>query len=128
MYQDQPSMITMFRYHTSNDNHVIAELTDENFIIKDSQDAIDLITHSNEGCDRFIIYKKNLHEDFFNLGSGIAGDILQKFSNYRIRLGVIGDFSGFKSKNLNDFFRESNRMGRILFLDNIDEALARLGK
>jgi hypothetical protein len=54
--------------------------------------------------------------------------ILQKFSNYRVRLAIIGDFSGFKSKNLNDFFRESNRMGCILFLNDIEEALARLGK
>jgi hypothetical protein len=116
----------MFKYHYLNNNNVIAELTDESIIIKDSQDAIDLITSSTEGCERFIIYKRNLHAEFFNLGSGIAGDILQKFSNYRIRLAIIGDFSGFKSKNLNDFFRESNRMRHILFLSNIEEALARL--
>jgi hypothetical protein len=118
----------MFKYHSLNNNLVVAELIDESFVIKDSQDAIDLFTSSNEGCNRFIIYKKNLHDDFFNLGSGIAGDILQKFSNYRVRLAIIGDFSGFKSKNLNDFFRESNRMGCILFLNDIEEALARLGK
>jgi hypothetical protein len=118
----------MFKYHKLNENLIIAELTDESLIIKDSGDAIDLIMSSSEECDRFIINKKNLHDDFFNLGSGIAGDILQKFSNYRKKLAIIGDFSGFKSKSLNDFFRESNRMGRILFLDNIEEAIARLGK
>lgn len=55
----------MFKYHYLNNNNVIAELTDESFIIKDSQDAIDLITNSTEGCERFIICKKNLHDDFF---------------------------------------------------------------
>jgi hypothetical protein len=119
----------MIKYHLINDNRVIAELTDESFVIKEAQDALDLImsTGTHE-CSRFIIYKKNLHDDFFNLPSGLAGDILQKFSNYRIKLAVIGDFSGFRSKNLNDFFRESNRTGHILFLESIEEALTRLGK
>jgi hypothetical protein len=117
----------MFRYHILNNNHVIAELTDETFIIKEPQDALDLITSTDtSGCDRFIIFQKNLHKDFFNLGSGLAGNILQKFSNYRIRLAIIGDYSGFKSKNLNDFIRESNRVGHILFLNSIEEAIARL--
>jgi hypothetical protein len=117
----------MFKYHLINENCVIAELTDESFVLKEAQDALDLImsTGTHE-CSRFIIYKKNLHDDFFNLSSGLAGDILQKFSNYRIKLAVIGDFSGFRSKNLNDFFRESNRVGHILFLTNVGEALTRL--
>jgi hypothetical protein len=118
----------MFTYHLLNNNLIVAELTDKSFIIKDSQDAIELLTSSKEGCNSFIINKKNLHDDFFNLSSGVAGDILQKFSNYRVKLAIIGDFSGFKSKNQNDFFHESNRIGRILFLDNIEEAIARLGK
>jgi hypothetical protein len=119
----------MFKYHFLNVNRVIAELTDESFVIKEAQDALDLImsTGTHE-CSRFIIYKKNLNDDFFNLSSGLAGDILQKFSNYRVKLAVIGDFSGFRSKSLNDFFRESNRMGHILFLENFEEALSRLGK
>jgi len=120
---------TMFKYHSFDNNIVIAELTDENFVICEPQEALDLITSTETpGCNRFIIYRKNLHDDFFKLGSGLAGEILQKFSNYNIRLAIIGDYSGFKSKNLNDFFRESNRRGHILFLNNIEEALARLGK
>jgi hypothetical protein len=117
----------MFKYHKLNNDLVIAELTDENSIIREPQDALDIIMSSDiPGCTRFIIYQKNLHADFFNLGTGLAGEILQKFSNYRIKLAIIGDFSGFKSKNLNNFFRESNRMGHILFLSNIEDALARL--
>lgn len=118
----------MFKYHSLNNKLIIAELTDERLIIREPQDALDLIMSTDKpGCDRFIIYQKNLHKDFFSLGSGLAGEILQKFSNYQIKLAVIGDFSRFKSKNLNDFFRESNKMGHILFLDNIEEAITRLG-
>jgi len=82
----------------------------------------------SQECSKFIIYEKNLSKDFFNLASGVAGDVLQKFSNYRIRLAVIGDFSKYKSKNLNDFFRESNRSGNIIFVNKLEEALERFRK
>jgi hypothetical protein len=117
----------MFKYHILNNNVLIAELTDESLVISEAQDALDLIMSAETpGCNRFIIYQKNLHNDFFNLATGLAGDILQKFSNYKIRLAIIGDYSCYKSKNLNDFFRESNRRGHILFLNNIEEAITRL--
>ena len=116
----------MFKYHSTGNSAVIAELIDSNFIIKEAQDALDLLAGIEvEGCSRFIIYKENLSDAFFSLGSGLAGEILQKFSNYRVRLAVIGDFSAYKSKNLNDFFRESNRTGNILFVSNLQEALSR---
>jgi hypothetical protein len=56
----------------------------------------------------------------------MAGEILQKFSNYRMRLAIVGDFSEYKSKSLRDFIRESNRTGTINFVGTIDEALLRL--
>jgi hypothetical protein len=122
-------MSGMIKIHIINDNQAIAELSDTSFVIRNAEDAIELINMpESKECNNFIIYEKNLARDFFNLGSGVAGDILQKFSNYRLRLAVIGDFSKYKSKNLNDFFRESNKTGNILFLNSIEEALERFKK
>jgi hypothetical protein len=119
----------MIKYHHLKDKPVIAELADDLLVMGNAQDAIDLINMpETQDCHIFIVYEKNLSGDFFNLGSGVAGDILQKFSNYRLRLAVIGDFSKFKSKNLNDFFRESNKTGNILFVNTLDEALERFRK
>lgn len=119
----------MIKHHLINGHPVIAELLDDSFILTDSQDAIDLINMPEaRECTRFIIYEKNLSKDFFNLSSGVAGDVLQKFSNYRLKLAVIGDFSKYKSKNLNDFFRESNKTGNILFLESSEEALEKFKK
>jgi hypothetical protein len=118
----------MFKYHQLDKNGVAAELTDKDFKISEAQDALELINMAeDQDCICYIVNKENLSEEFFNLGSGLAGDILQKFSNYRVKLAIVGDFSKYKSKNINDFFRESNRTGHILFVNTREEALARFG-
>jgi hypothetical protein len=81
---------------------------------------------SYSGCSMIIIRESNLNADFFRLKTGLAGEILQKFSNYRIKLAIIGDFSKYKSKSLQDFIRESNKGNRIFFVENIEAALIRL--
>jgi hypothetical protein len=119
----------MLKYHKTTDNKIIAELTDENFIISNAQDALDLM--GNLGlydCNRIIIHERNLHKDFFHLKTRLAGDILQKFSNYQVKLAIVGDFSKYKSKSLQDFIHESNKRNMIFFLDNMDSALMRLSK
>lgn len=63
-----------------------------------------------------------------DLKSGFAGEILQKFSNYRMKLAIIGDFSEIKSKSLRDFIRESNNRRTISFVSSIEEALFILDK
>ena len=39
--------------------------------------------------NRLLLYADNLPERFFDLSSGDAGAILQKFQNYRIKLAVV---------------------------------------
>ena len=39
----------------------------------------------------------------------MAGEILQKFSNYRVRLAIVGDFTPYSSKSIKDFIYESNK-------------------
>ncbi len=105
----------------------IAELADPDTIISSVQDAVDLLGESYfSGCSGIIVREENLHPDFFRLHTNLAGDILQKFSNYQMKLAVVGDFSKFKSKSLLDFFRESNRGNRIFFVGNLEEAVSML--
>jgi hypothetical protein len=116
----------MFTFHEINDQ-VIAELTDNNFIINEVQDALDLMADlSYQGYNRMIINEKNLNKDFFDLSTRFAGEILQKFSNYNFKLAVIGDFSKYESKSLRDFIRESNRGNMIYFAEDLQSALLRL--
>lgn len=53
----------------------------------------------------------------------MAGEILQKFSTYQVRLAIIGDFSKYTSKSLTDFIYESNKGKHINFVNSTTEAL-----
>ncbi|WP_030605222.1 DUF4180 domain-containing protein [Streptomyces fulvoviolaceus] len=71
-------------------------------------------------------------EEFFRLRSGIAGAIMQKFVNYRVRLAVVGDVSHHVagSTALRDFVHETSQGGHIWFLadlDALDEKLRAAG-
>ena len=78
------------------------------------------------GCDRLIFDKAAFAEPFFLLGSGQAGEILQKFVNYRLKAAIVGDYSHYTSKPLHDFIRESNKGGDVFFTATEAEAVARL--
>jgi hypothetical protein len=95
----------------------IVEITDDDFLIKDAGDLDDIfgIFFANN-CSTIIIKKENISNEFFELSSGFAGEILQKFSNYRKRMAIIGNYSAIKSKALKDFIFESNKTKQILFV------------
>ena len=113
----------IIKTHNLN-NTKIAEVISEVSIINNTEDGLDLLGNLYyQGFDKIMIYQKNITPDFFDLKTGIAGEILQKFSTYRIRLAVIGDFSKYTSKSLKDFIYESNKGRHISFLSSKTEAL-----
>lgn len=94
-------------------------------LITDVKSALDLMAtiHYELDCTAIIIRKEHIIEDFFDLKTGLAGEILQKFVTYGFRLGIIGDFSVYSSNSLRDFIRESNRGSHICFVPTKEEAL-----
>jgi hypothetical protein len=112
--------------HTIN-NIPIAEITSDQYLIEKEEDGLDLLGNLYyQGFDRIIIYEKNITPAFFDLKNGMAGEILQKFSNYRVRLAIVGDFSAYTSKSIIDFMYESNHGKQVNFLGTLEEALAKL--
>ena len=102
----------------------LAEVVATDVVIKTAEDGLDLLgTIYYQGFDRVIMHQANITPDFFNLRSGMAGEILQKFSNYRVRLAIVGDFSQYSSKSFNDFVFESNKAGHINFVSSLAEAV-----
>jgi len=119
----------MFTFHKKPGNQEIAEFTDDKFLITHVQDALDLLAEAGvNGCSRIIIHEKNFHPDFFDLKTRLAGDILQKFSNYHVKLAIIGYFPKYESKSMQDFIRESNKGNAVYFVDSLAAAIARLSK
>lgn len=105
----------------------IAEVDSSSVVIREVQDALDLMADCYyQGASDIIIHRKNITPAFFDLSTGIAGEVLQKFSNYRVKLAIVGDFKEEVSSSLKDFMYESNRTGRILFVGSADEALDKL--
>ena len=116
----------LIKYHNTNYDELVAELTDNDCIISNTEDILNLIAEIGLlDCDKIIIHENNLHKDFFRLSTGLAGDILQKFSNYRVRLAIVGDFSKYSSKSLQDFIRECNRGNLVFFTDNAESAFSK---
>jgi len=109
--------------HQINDKD-IAEVISNEVVIGNEQEALDLLGNIYyQGFDNLIIHEKNITSDFFNLKNKMAGEILQKFSNYRVNLAIVVDVRKFTSKSLQDFIYESNKGKRINFLSSTDEAL-----
>lgn len=90
------------------------------------QDALDLIGNCGYlGAAHVIVHETQITPEFFDLKTGLAGEILQKFSNYGMRLAIVGDFAKYASGSLQDFIRESNRTGLILFTGSAEAAKER---
>ncbi len=107
----------------------IAEVISEEMEIKNAQDALDIMMNCiYQGASNLIIYQKNFLPAFFDLKTGMAGEILQKFSNYRAKLAIVGDFENLPSKSLRDFIFESNKHGNINFVSSVNQAKAILSK
>lgn len=109
-------------------NIKIAEIISDKIIINTAQDGLDLLGDIYfQDFDKVIIHEKNITPEFFDLKTKIAGDILQKFSNYRIGLAIVGNFEKYESKSIRDFIFESNKTKHINFAETLEEALKRLG-
>ena len=111
-------------------DHGVAVIQSDELIITDAQSALDLMmtVRYETNCDRIAIRKSSVAEGFFALSNGMAGEILQKFVNYRFKLAIIGDHSQYASKPLRDFIRESNSGSHIYFAATEEEAVKKMGE
>lgn len=109
-------------------NKNIAVVHNDSLIINDVQTAFDfaMTVNYDSGISCLVIDKECITEDFFVLSTGLAGEILQKYVNYGIKLAVIGDFSGCTSKPLHDFIYESNNGRDFFFVPTVEEAVKKL--
>ena len=107
-------------------NDRTARIETDSVLITDGQSALDIIAsvRYETGCDRIIIPKSAVDEAFFDLKTGIAGEVLQKFVNYRLTVAIVGDFSGYTSNSLKDFMYESNKGQSVFFVKDEQDALA----
>ncbi|WP_342331222.1 DUF4180 domain-containing protein [Pedobacter sp. FW305-3-2-15-E-R2A2] len=101
----------------------VAELISDQILIGNVEDGLQLMGDLYyQGYDKIIIYETNITPDFFDLKTRLAGEVLQKFSNYRVQLAIIGEFSKYPRKSIRDFIYESNKGKIVNFLPTVAAA------
>ena len=120
-------MITMDLHIIGIENTRIAKPVSKDTVISTVRDATDLMGNADyQGARNIILEEGNLDLVFFDLKTGMAGEILQKYSNYRMRLAIIGEFGKFDSNALNAFINECNRGNSIFFVPDFDTAVKKM--
>ena len=96
--------------------------------MKDVASALDfaMSVRYETGCTNIAINKEAVIDSFFALSTCLAGEILQKFINYGVRLAIYGDFSKYTSKPLKDFIYESNKGKDFYFQPDVQLAVDKL--
>ena len=85
-------------------------------------DALDLITACFENnIHLLMLHAEALPDDFFKLKTGLAGQVLQKFINYQVKVAVILT-SELKIEKFKELLNESNKGNDFRVYSNIDEA------
>lgn len=98
--------------------------------VRDARDATDLIAAAlyEAHAAGVVVRTESLPAAFFDLRTGFAGDVLQKFANYRLTLGVAGDVSMHRSRAWRDFVFECGQGRQVAFAPTVDEAVERLSR
>lgn len=113
-----------------NQENKVAYVQTDEIIIYNVQSALDLLAtiYYEYGCSAMIVEKKAITEEFFKLSTCLAGEIVQKYVNYGMKLAIIGDFSNYSSKALQDYIYECNKGKDLFFVSNEEEAITLISK
>lgn len=95
-------------------------------LLGDEAGALEVIgnTYGTE-VDVVAVPVERLDPAFAQLSSGVAGAVVQKFVNYRLRLVVVGALDG-TSGPVEDWVREANKGRELWFVADLDELERRL--
>ncbi len=90
-------------------------------VIRHVSDALDLVAASGEHSTfRVLLLARHLSPGFFDLSSGLAGEVLLKFSNYRLKVALVMQREMPVSERFAEFASEtrSSREFRIFYAEN----------
>ena len=107
----------------------VLELAGKDQQLRNDHDALDAIAAASaHSAELVVIPVPHLAEDFFRLKTRVAGEIIQKFVTYRVRLVILGDISNYlqDSSALQDFVYECNEGPHVWFVNDMDELRRRL--
>ncbi|RAJ73746.1 uncharacterized protein DUF4180 [Chitinophaga dinghuensis] len=107
----------------------IAELQADTVLLDNADNALQIFVDLYyQDYERVIVHEKNIIPAFFDLSSGIAGEILQKCSNYKMHMYIVGDFEKYPGKSIRDFIFESNKGKLVNFHPTVAAALEKFNQ
>jgi uncharacterized protein DUF4180 len=89
--------------------------------IRSSEDIVDAIA-ACLGEGDLLITEGDLGDEFFDLRSGLAGELFQKIMNYRLRLAIVLSNPETYGERFNELVYEHKSHGMIRFFQSEDEA------
>jgi len=98
-------------------------------LIGTERQAVDLIADAHgRGAELLVLPAERLVGEFFQLRTGVAGAIVQKFVTYQLRVAILGDVSRYvtRSETFASFVAETNRGRQLWFVADAEELTARL--
>jgi PadR family transcriptional regulator, regulatory protein AphA len=108
-----------------NNQKSYVECLPDGCLLKSESQALDLIAACSEyETNRLLIHKQSLPDDFFNLRSGLAGAVLQKFVNYNLRVALVIGAEQAKEGRFGDMVIEANRGSQLRFFNEPSQAEA----
>ena len=93
-------------------------------VIQTEREATDMLGEAiGRDAKLVVLPSVRLAPAFFQLRTGLAGAIAQKFVNYRMKLAIVGVIpdEALQSSALQAFIKECNRGQNIWFLDQIED-------
>jgi PadR family transcriptional regulator, regulatory protein AphA len=113
-------------YQAFEDNGILwVECLEDGGILASEQDALDLVGACGEsGARRLLIPTGCLGADFFDLRSGLAGQVLLKFSNYRITVAAVVAPEVSTQGRFGEFVWETNRGKAFRVFASLEDARA----
>ena len=76
------------------------------------------------GADALLLDQKALTPDFFDLSSGVAGNLVQRLQNYGIRMAAVVPSTAAHSRAFQEFAMEANTGSRFRFFPTREDAIA----
>jgi hypothetical protein len=124
--QDEQAVVTSMNAHveTFQGRTYVASST-PHVMMRNPGDMLDLLSFGGEhDTNLFLLNETNLDPSFYDLKSGLAGEIVQKMSNNHVRLVIVGSFGSIRSTRFREFLNEANKGTQLRFAEDNDAALS----
>lgn len=123
-YRTQMEERTTMNYKiVENGTKKYIELISSPTPLSTEQDAVDLVALCREhDIDYLMLHGEALSEDFFNLRTGVAGRMMQKFITYSLKTGVIIPDTSVNKGRFKEMVTESNRSNQFGVFETREDA------